>query len=41
MKAFGTGMHLGCFRVGMPVDQVTCTKLFIEVLHELGAVVGL
>jgi len=24
----------------MPVGQVTCTELFVEVFHELGAVVG-
>jgi len=38
------GIPLGClvgrFGVGMPVGQVTCTEMFIKVLHELGAVVG-
>ena len=40
VKAFGMGVHLGCFRVGMPVGQVTCTEMFIEVLHKLRAIVG-
>ena len=45
VKAFGMGIHLsafilGVFGLGMPVGQVTCTELFIEVFHELRAVVG-
>ena len=40
IKAFGMGIHLWCFRIGMPVGQVTCTELFVEVLHKLRAIVG-
>ena len=33
------GIHLGCFRIGMPMGLTEPSQLFIEVLHKLGTIV--
>ncbi len=40
IEPFHVGIHLGSFGIGMPVVFVQASEFFIEVLHELRAIIG-